>query len=457
MSRRILIVDDIPTRRIVMKAKLRAAQYEVAAAADLDEACQMIGASLWDVVFVDRNLDLASGAANIFARVGPKLNADRTSVIMIADPLSEAAVIAAFRVGFAEVIQRPLSERVLLAQLRARMRRHADRDNSGDPAYLDVLPNAQSAQRKPAKIAIIAPTLGQARNCAAAMTRAAPKARRPQTVILDFQGSLAGLGSAPDFDAVLLLAEPEREEAALNLLSDLRSRGAACGAGLIIGLTGHQPTFSARAFDLGADDVVSDLTGPAELALRAERLAHSKQHRDALRKKVRDGLRMAITDPLTGVNNRRYATQRLTQICESGAPFAVLMLDLDHFKRINDIHGHGVGDKVLATIARALRNNLRESDLLARIGGEEFLVALPGAVPEQAVATAERLRRVIDRIRLVAPETGAAVRVTASIGLTHSVDALGQSVEALLACADRALYKAKLDGRNMVSVARAAA
>lgn len=457
MSRRILIVDDIPTRRIVMKAKLRAAQYDVAAAADIAEASKMIGGSRWDVVFVDRELYLASGAQNIFARVGPKLSADRSSVIMIADPLPEAAVLAAFRAGFGEVIQRPLSERVLLAQLRARMRRHADRDNSGDPVYLDDLPNDPNVQRPPPKLAIVAPTLAQARNCAAAMARAAPKARRPHTVILDFQGSLAGLGGAPDFDAVLLLAAPDREEAALNMLSDLRSRGAACGAGLIIGLTGHQPTYAARAFDLGADNVVSDLTGPAELALRAEKLAQSKQHRDALRRKVRDGLRMAVTDPLTGVSNRRFATQKLAQIVESGAPFAVLMLDLDHFKRINDLHGHGVGDTVLATIARALRRNLRESDLLARIGGEEFLIALPGAVPEQAVATAERLRRVIDRIRLIAPETGASVRVTASIGLTHSGDAHGHSVDALLACADRALYKSKLDGRNMVSVAKAAA
>lgn len=456
MSRRILIIDAIATRRIVMKAKLRAAQYDVMAASDLSEARQLIKTGHWDVIFVDRDIE-AGGPKGVFAMLGSRSQAEATSVIMISDQMSEPDVIAAFRAGFDEVIQRPLSERVLLAQLRARMRRHADRDRSGDHAVLNDIPQTDVTTSRPEKIAIVAATLARARNCAAAMTRASSKDRRPQTVILDFQGSHGALRDVPDFDAVLLLAEHGKEEAALNLLSDLRSRGAACGAGLIIGLNGSQPTYAARAFDLGADNVVNETTGPAELALRAKKLARSKQGRDALRLKVRDGLRMAVTDPLTGVNNRRYATEKLAQIADGEAPFAVLMLDLDHFKMINDQHGHGVGDQLLASIAKALRRNLRVGDLLARIGGEEFLIALPGADPRRATRTAERLRGVIDRLRILAPQTGLSVKVTASIGLAHSGKMRDRSVEALMETADQALYQAKMDGRNMVCDGRAAA
>nr|WP_290428619.1 GGDEF domain-containing protein [Defluviimonas salinarum] len=166
-----------------------------------------------------------------------------------------------------------------------------------------------------------------------------------------------------------------------------------------------------------------------------------------------------MTDPLTGLNNRRYALPHLARIAEraraAGRQFAVMVLDLDRFKAINDSRGHAAGDAVLIEVAARLRGNLRAVDLLARIGGEEFLVALPDTTPEAAQATAERLRRVIGDRPVPMPDGAAAIPVTLSIGL-----ALGPgpaSVEDLVDLADRALMGSKADGRNIVTVGRSAA
>ena len=160
----------------------------------------------------------------------------------------------------------------------------------------------------------------------------------------------------------------------------------------------------------------------------------------------------AATDPLTGVLNRRALDRLLvreTERCESqGALVSVLALDLDHFKAINDMHGHAVGDEALRAFARRIRGPLRQSDHLARLGGEEFIVLLPGAALEKAHEIAERLRAIVAEAPLVdAPR----VAVTVSIGVAAFRP--GDSGTELLARADAAAYEAKRSGRDRVVLA----
>ena len=161
----------------------------------------------------------------------------------------------------------------------------------------------------------------------------------------------------------------------------------------------------------------------------------------------------AATDALTGCSNRRAGLQALEQaarVAAHGGPtVGVLMLDLDHFKRVNDEHGHPVGDEVLRTTAAAISHGLRSSDTVVRYGGEEFLVALTGA---DAPALEMLAGRVADRIRALAipGADGAVVRPTASIGVA-AWDA-ADDVRTLVARADRALYAAKAAGRDRVVV-----
>jgi diguanylate cyclase (GGDEF)-like protein len=156
--------------------------------------------------------------------------------------------------------------------------------------------------------------------------------------------------------------------------------------------------------------------------------------------------RLAITDDLTGLWNRRHFMQRLQDEVDRGRrydqPFSIAMLDIDHFKEINDAHGHPVGDRVLADMGRLLRKLGRSSDLLARYGGEEFVILMPMADSEHAVMAAERLRAAIaDHIF---PRRK---KLTVSIGLA-SFPADGTNAAEMLKRADSALYEAKRTGRN---------
>ena len=162
--------------------------------------------------------------------------------------------------------------------------------------------------------------------------------------------------------------------------------------------------------------------------------------------------RLASTDELTGLANRRallaFADDALEQAQRSGTALAVLMIDIDHFKRINDSHGHATGDQVLRHVARVLGAGLRERDRLGRLGGEEFLAVLPGAALPQAQQVAERMRGAIDATPLIGPS--GEVRFTVSIGVAGAREA--ESATALIDRADAALYRAKNGGRNAVAV-----
>jgi diguanylate cyclase (GGDEF)-like protein len=158
----------------------------------------------------------------------------------------------------------------------------------------------------------------------------------------------------------------------------------------------------------------------------------------------------SLTDELTRLPNRRYLAGRLTQEMQRarrhGQPMAFMMVDLDHFKKVNDTHGHLVGDAVLAELAQVLQRSLRESDVCARYGGEEFGCILHSTGPEGAHTLAERLRASIERASFPA-----GLRLTASIGVAAT--GLPDELPLLVDQADRALYEAKHTGRNRVMVA----
>lgn len=211
----------------------------------------------------------------------------------------------------------------------------------------------------------------------------------------------------------------------------------------------------ARGRHLATVVVARDVT---ELHHRRSELAGANQQ---LRAQVRtiDALRaeleeLAVRDELTGLHNRRFLLaalrEQITASLATGAPLSVVVLDLDHFKSVNDAHGHLVGDALLAAVARELASGLRESDCVARYGGEEFVVLLPGTMPGQAQARVQEWSRRCAAVGIPVPHGEA--RTTVSAG----VAALGpgrETPESLLKAADEALYAAKAGGRNRVVLA----
>jgi two-component system cell cycle response regulator len=162
-----------------------------------------------------------------------------------------------------------------------------------------------------------------------------------------------------------------------------------------------------------------------------------------------------VIDPLTGLYNRRYAFQHLNGISErassEGQLFSILMMDLDEFKSVNDLYGHPSGDEVLCEFSRRLQENLRGIDLVSRIGGEEFLVAMPGTDQVQAAIVAERLRMAIETKPFLLSDFNDQVSVTVSIGVAAS-SPIDTNPSLIMKNADTALYLAKNDGRNAVKI-----
>jgi len=164
--------------------------------------------------------------------------------------------------------------------------------------------------------------------------------------------------------------------------------------------------------------------------------------------------RLASIDELTGVANRRWFTAMASRELERCRRFnhqlALLMIDVDHFKRVNDTRGHAVGDDVLKAFTRVLEGNLRSVDLLGRLGGEEFAVVLPESDQKAAGHTAERLRAAVEALAFPF-EDGTTLKITTSVGIAI-LASVGETLDSLLARADTALYTAKREGRNRVVV-----
>ena len=200
-----------------------------------------------------------------------------------------------------------------------------------------------------------------------------------------------------------------------------------------------------KGLDLGAVDYVTKPFDGFELRARVRAALRTKHLQDLL-------IEHAHIDPLTGLPNRRALMARLlrewARIERHGGTLSFVMADIDHFKRVNDSYGHGLGDQMLQEIARSIAGQCREVDLPGRYGGEEFAIIVPDESAVTAAHLAERCRRQIEAIRL--PAGSQTIRATASFGVAEVTGIA--SAEALVACADRALYQAKGAGRNRVEL-----
>lgn len=204
-----------------------------------------------------------------------------------------------------------------------------------------------------------------------------------------------------------------------------------------------------KALELGASDCLSLELSCREAAVQIGWHLNNKHRIELLRRSEAELARKAITDGLTGVFNRSYfdadLEQKITLSHRTGRPLTLLLADLDHFKTVNDTHGHQAGDQALQCFADLLKNSGRKSDIVCRYGGEEFAIILPECDSEQAFLAAERLRKKVSRHDFGFP-------LTVSIGIAATTVNCRYSPTQLLEHADLALYSAKEKGRNRTEI-----
>lgn len=467
MTGRILIVDDVATNRIVMKVKLAAACYAVDQASCGSEALAAARDGQPDLILLDVLMPDMSGL-----EVCRLLKQDPATaeipVILITALADHANKMAGLRAGADDFLTKPVDEMTLLARVRSLLRARDTvrelRQRGETCAGLGFAeaatpfdgPSRISEDEATGQIALVAP----GPRGAVLWKTALDGQIRDEVRILPRKAALTEVGAqmneAPD--VYVISADLMHRNEGLRLLSDLRSRPATRHSATVMILPAGDSERAAIALDLGASDIVYDPFDPQELAIRIRAQMLRKQQADRLRDTVRTGLEMAVTDSLTGLHNRRFALFELDRLlARADQSVAVMMLDLDHFKSINDTHGHLAGDDVLRLVARRLRGQLRSGDLLARMGGEEFLVALPDADMGVALDCAERLRHAISDRPFELPgklgRSGARINVTLSVGLALAPGSTQAGAEAIIEQADRALYGAKAHGRDQVTLA----
>ncbi|WP_164660971.1 diguanylate cyclase [Tropicibacter sp. Alg240-R139] len=464
MQGTILILDGVATNRIMLKVQLSAAWYHVVQGDRLSGLEALVRRVQPDLILCA--MTLPDGSA---LDVRDLLQQDEATAgiptIAITAENDRASRLAALGAGIDDVLSQPYDDVILLARIRSLIRAHTGSEElrmqggsqalglaEASPPFHGPLPTGN--------IALITQSPGTG-----AVWRSRLKGCTRHHLDLHKIDDMQHLLTERVPDAIVI--ELCDSITGLRLLADLRARGVTRNSAVIAIPNPANAHLAADALDRGADDVMPAGFCVEELSLRLETQLQRKARADRFRDTVRDGLRAALIDPMTGLHNRRFALPELARIAREasarGQSFAVMMADLDHFKQVNDRFGHAAGDAVLMETARRLQSQLRSDDLLARVGGEEFMMVLPNTTRPQALEMADRLCQRINRDLFRIPGQKIPIPITTSIGL-FAID--GQCLSSpfhpqdapnLLAQADRALYEAKGAGRNQVSLIAAAA
>jgi two-component system cell cycle response regulator len=460
MTGRILIVDDVATNRIVMKVKLAQACYSVEQADCGAVALRTARENRPDLILLDVLLPDMSGL-EVCRRIKADPETADIPVLLVTTLSDRASKMAGLEAGADDFLTKPVDEVTLLARVRSLIRaRDTVRELSERGEYGAGHGFAESmagfeARSHPGRIWLVAPGEAGAIFWRSALidkvggeVRVVPRETALTEIATD---------DSEGADVFVISADLAERNGGLRLLSDLRSRPATRNAATLMVLPEDDTERAAIALDLGASDILYAPVDTQELAIRIRAQLHRKRQADRLRTSLRAGLELAMTDSLTGLHNRRYGLYRLAQMMAGRGPgVAVMMLDLDHFKGVNDTRGHAAGDEVLRRLAERLRAEMRPGDLLARLGGEEFLVAIDDADGETAVECAERLRRRIGEAPFFLGDGGAPVTVTMSVGVALSDSPGMETPEQAIARADAALYNSKSLGRDRVTFAEGA-
>jgi two-component system cell cycle response regulator len=451
MTARVLVVDDTLANVKLLEARLVAEYFEVVTASSGREALDVLKTQRVDVVLLDVMMPGMDGF-EVCRRIKQDPAIMHLPVIMVTALDQPTDKILGLKAGADDFLTKPIDDMALttrvknLARLKMlndeMLRRLASGAKFGLPAP-DLVPWT-SMEDVGARILLVEDQERAVQRIMAALSKV-----HSVDVLADVQTALTALSEKP-YDVAIVSLTLERADG-LRLCSQIRSHERLRHLPLIVIAERAQDARLLRALDMDANDYLLRPFDRHELLARVRTQIKRKRHLDLLRTSVDASAELAITDPLTGLFNRRYLEAnigRLTQSSAAGLPLSLLLADIDHFKRVNDVHGHLVGDRVLREFAERLRRLMRGSDLVCRLGGEEFVVVMPGAVLEEARHAGERV------CASVAAEPfqgagGAQLRVTASVGVA-TLCGLTDSVEALLQRADVALYAAKREGRNRV-------
>src|SRR5580704_4124472 len=439
MTARILIVDDVPANTRLLEAKLSSEYYQVASARDGFEAVNRARAWQPDLILLDVMMPGMDG----FECCRILKDDDRTlhiPVVMVTALGDSAERLRGLEAGADDFLTKPVEYDTLMARVRSlvRLKRLLDEWRArGETAR--ALGLTAPHQGIPDVVGARALVIDEWELNGDVILRALAREGIKADPVRTGAEVVAAAAQHP-YDLIVISLQLADEDS-LKLVSALRAADATHETPLLLVAETSERERVLRGFELGASDWLSMPVDENELRARARNQIRRKFYQDRFRSDLSTALELALTDPLTSLYNQRYLRRHLSGLMQSGQgrPIALLMIDVDHFKSVNDQFGHASGDIALRLIAEVFRDNIRAFDSLARYGGEEFVVVMPGSNPEDATAAAERLRMAVETV-VFEPYPGQRHKLSVSVGVSCTSDEVS-TPDHLLQAADLALYE----------------
>lgn len=452
MSARVLIVDDLFPNVRLLETKLGLEYFDTLAAMNGRDAIAICEKGLCDLVLLDVMMPGMDGFEVCRHLKNNPLTA-HIPVVMVTALDQPADRLRGLDAGADDFLTKPVDDTALFSRVRSLVRLKAVTDELRQGALAsrefgigDPLALATAETGLDARILLIEDRPGSAERLAGALRQ-----HHVVTVEPDPQAALHLAAEAP-FDLALVSLDLAGFDG-LRLCSQLRSLDRTRTMPLIMLAEEHDRARVVRGLDFGVHDFLMRPVDRNELMARVRTQVKRKRFTEALRGAMQASLQMAVIDALTGLHNRRYLDNHLGTLfgdeAARRAQLSVLILDIDHFKGINDSFGHEAGDEVLRGFAERVRQHTRPIDIVARYGGEEVVVILPEAGLGEAQGIAERIRERVEAVPFSVLGATRTVPVTVSIGVAVR---RGEDLCAadMLRRADLALYRAKAAGRNRV-------
>jgi two-component system cell cycle response regulator len=451
------VVDDIPANVKLLEARLLAEYFDVMTAADGYTALAICERNQVDLILLDIMMPGIDGF-EVCERLKASQKTAHIPVVMVTALDQPTDRVRGLKAGADDFLTKPVNDLQLISRVKSLLRLKTLSDElriRADTAHtmgIDDLTRAGEGRAdETAQVLLVD---GRANSQERII-----KALKPVADVLALSDPQAALFEAAEsaFDLVIVNANFDDYDP-LRLCSQLRSLERTRFLPILIITEQGADEMVVRALDLGVNDYIIRPVDPNELVARSLTQIRRKRYNDRLRASVKQTIELAVTDPLTGLYNRRYLDNHLNVLFNRsmarGRPLSVLITDIDRFKQVNDTYGHDGGDEVLREFANRVRSTIRGADLACRYGGEEFVVVMPDTSPEIAATVAERLRAAIESAPFMLKHSGEALNVTASFGIASRIASV-LTPDQLMKQADLALYEAKNTGRNRVVAAAA--
>ncbi|NIJ40046.1 two-component system cell cycle response regulator [Parvibaculum indicum] len=457
MTARILIVDDIPANLKLLDAKLTGEYFEVFAASSGPEALEAVKECQPDIILLDVMMPGMDGF-EVCRRLKSSSETEHIPVIMVTALDQPKDRVQGLEAGADDFLTKPVNDLALFARVRSlvRLKMVTDelrlRDATGQRiGAFTAREGAEMLLKEPGRFLVIDDRPSSLRRITDTLSS------EHTVMVSETPDELIELAGNGNFDMYIVSLTLEQHDG-LRLCSQLRSLEATRQTPILAIVEEGDTARLVRALDMGVNDYLVRPVERNELLARCRSQLRRKRYQDFLRDRFQQGMEQAVTDPLTGLHNRRYMEGHLESLvgdaAHTGKQVSLLIFDIDHFKAVNDTYGHPAGDAVLREFAQRIAHNVRGVDLCCRLGGEEFVVVMPDTDADFAKVVAERLRVCIASRPFALDDDATVLDVTVSIGLSTTIGG-GDSPSDLLSRADDCLYEAKRSGRNKV-VAQAA-